>query len=89
MTLKLLLYPDYELEKSKKYYKIMGYKVDKQLETLSNIECMNNINYKFDGTFNLKENVDTAHNEILKQVFANGVGYGIITLIMETILNFQ
>ena len=73
MTLKIATLSDYELEKVKKYYKIMGYKVDKQLETLSDIECMNNINYvKFDGTFNLK-NVDTAHNEILKQIFANGV----------------
>lgn len=75
LTYKIQTLTEYELEKVKKYYRVMGYQVNKQIETLSDVECMSNINYvKFNGTFNIK-NIDTAHNEILKQVFANGVRF--------------
>lgn len=75
ITLKIATLDTFEFNKIKKYYKLLGYQVDKQVESVSDIECMTNVNYlKCNGSFNFK-NIDTAHNEILKQVFANGVRF--------------
>lgn len=75
ITLKIATLSDFEFQKIKNYYKIMGFKVDKQISELEDVESMTNINFiKFNGTFNFN-NVDTAHNEILKQVFSSGVRF--------------
>lgn len=73
ITLKIATLSKYEFNRVKEYYKIMGYQVDRPIDSLNDVESMTNINYvKFTGTFNFK-NVDTAHNEILKEVFSQGV----------------
>nr|DAW66229.1 MAG TPA: Major tail protein [Caudoviricetes sp.] len=73
ITLKIATLSKYEFNRVKEYYKIMGFQVDRPIDSLNDVESMNYINYvKFTGTFNFK-NVDTAHNEILKQVFSQGV----------------
>lgn len=73
LTLKISAPCKKEMENVINYYKTMGYKVDKKISTLSDINSMTCFNYvKFTGSYYF-ENVDTAHNEILKAVFAEGV----------------
>lgn len=64
-----------EMNKIKKYYKLFGYQINDNSNTLSDVESMTICNYlQFSGSWFIY-NTDVALNEMMKAQFENGVRF--------------